>query len=363
MIPSRLNHWICSCLLLQLLFQNVLVQGFSIFKQNQRPYLPFQINQDDSFCCNTKQKMSNFPFDNIDNSIPIITSQKKINQIQERLERLHHEEIQRGIDIFDSEMKDNSHNQKSWIDDDFISYDVGIGNAGPDECHMKNANKVYATTKPVFTKKECEQLISEARQSIFKTLSNEQETSTKTITNSALGEAMVSNLPQALQWLKDAMKTTLFPLLESRFGVSDLTLNDALIIGYGCFHQSSNYTQPVKSQPIHRDASLISLNIALSPKQSYDPKGGGTYFEGVSVNVHHSKNKNGQGAIQIEQGHVICHSSGAMHAGNGIQHGERWVLVLFCLAKSIPQIARRCHSEGIAFKMKGQYDEVSVFLK
>jgi len=158
-----------------------------------------------------------------------------------------------------------------------------------------------------------------------------------------------------------------------RFGVTDLTLNDALIIGYGYFGASAS------SQPIHRDASLFSLNVALSPISDYSNcddniGGGGTYFEGLdckneSIDANIEKNRNDDkegkqhaGLIKMEQGHVLCHSSGTMHAGNGIQNGERWVLVLFCLSKSKPQYARRCHSEGVKLCTKGDFDSaVAMF--
>jgi hypothetical protein len=36
-----------------------------------------------------------------------------------------------------------------------------------------------------------------------------------------------------------------------------------------------------------------------------------------------------------------------MHAGNGIASGERWILVLFVLDETRPQLARRCHTLGL----------------
>jgi hypothetical protein len=118
---------------------------------------------------------------------------------------------------------------------------------------------------------------------------------------------------------------------------NNLTLNDALIIGY---------KTKTQLQPIHRDASIVSLNIALeSPKSNY--QGGGTYFEGIDIDMEGSMD---QGpltpTLQIDRGHVMCHTSGAMHAGKGIEEGERWILVLSVLDKSNPQVARRCHDLG-----------------
>lgn len=48
-----------------------------------------------------------------------------------------------------------------------------------------------------------------------------------------------------------------------------------------------------------------------------------------------------------------------MHAGTGIESGERWVLVLFVLAKNAPQLARRCHNEGMHKKREGKMDEAA----
>jgi hypothetical protein len=121
--------------------------------------------------------------------------------------------------------------------------------------------------------------------------------------------------------------------LEDRFGVAakDFVLYDALILGI---------VAPAKSQPIHRDASLVTINIALSSTESFRG-GGGTYFEGLDSD---------SGAptpfLQIEKGHMLAHAGGMMHAGVGIETGERWVLVLFIIAKPRLQLARRFHARG-----------------
>ncbi|KAL3893254.1 MAG: hypothetical protein SGPRY_014358 [Prymnesium sp.] len=62
-------------------------------------------------------------------------------------------------------------------------------------------------------------------------------------------------------------------------------------------------------QPIHRDAALISMNIALNSAEEYS--GGGTYFEPLSE------------TLTLEQGQCLCHASGIRHAGHPILSGER----------------------------------------
>jgi tetratricopeptide (TPR) repeat protein len=162
--------------------------------------------------------------------------------------------------------------------------------------------------------------------------------------NSQLGEARVSQLPIAREWLRHVLHTRLFPLLESRFGIQaqDLTLQDSLIIGYGYFGKGA------ESQPVHRDSSLLSLTVALSPSTQYTG-GGGTYFEGLDQ------------VLFSEQGHVICHASGTPHAGRGIASGcERYVLVLFVLCKDNPELARRCRAQGIRLGEEGKHEEAKL---
>jgi tetratricopeptide (TPR) repeat protein len=230
-----------------------------------------------------------------------------------------------------------------WTDADFFSNSVCYGNAGPDEHELgEKGNEIFQTAKPVISVQECEELVSEAREAIFQGLKEGRSDSEPNSqpTNSELGEARVSTLPKARAWLEAKMRDQLFPLLQSRFGIpaEDLCLYDALIIGYGCFGEGS------RSQPVHRDASLLSLNVALSPPSNYE--GGGTYVEGVL----------GTPRIEMEQGSVMCHAGGAPHAGRGTTSGERWVLVLFCLDKKQPQLARRCHALGERLKQQGDLD-------
>ena len=93
---------------------------------------------------------------------------------------------------------------------------------------------------------------------------------------------------------------------------------------------------------MHRDSSLLSLNVALSPSSDY--VGGGTYFDALGEYLHQ------------EQGHITCHAGGTLHAGNGISSGERWILVLFVLDESRPQLARRCHSLGLEAQRENQVE-------
>jgi tetratricopeptide (TPR) repeat protein len=263
------------------------------------------------------------------------TSSQSTERILESVRAEHEMEFCNGFSVFG---KSDERHGREWSDDDFVGRRVGVGNAGPDEFILKRGDEIFETIQPVLSRNECNDLISEARDIIAKGLEAEKtlllQDGERTPTNSELGEARVSQMPRAKEWLRAALHERFFPILESRFGVpvNELTLHDALIIGYGYFGAGS------RSQPIHRDSSLLSLNVALSSQTSFDPDGGGTFFEGLPAN---------ESVIKTEQGHVLCHAGGAQHAGRGINGGERWVLVLFCIAKNAPQLARRCHAKGI----------------
>jgi tetratricopeptide (TPR) repeat protein len=233
---------------------------------------------------------------------------------------------------------------EQWSDSDFRSYQVRKENAGPDEKDIFNGDVIYQSKNPLFSALDCQALIDEARTAIdvgLRTERNNVIVRDRQPTNSELGEAKVSTLPRAREWLRDQLHSKLFPVLRNRFGVGQfLTLHDALIIGYGYFGGGC------QSQPIHRDSSLLSLNVALSPRSDYE--GGGTYFEALGQCLHQ------------EQGHFTCHPGGIMHAGHGITSGERWVLVLFVLDESKPQLARRCHLLGLEAQRQSHVEQAKI---
>ena len=231
-----------------------------------------------------------------------------------------------------------SNNDSNNHDEHYIAYSLHKSNAGPDASTIENSHVIFQSKQPIFTKEECQELIDEARHVITVGLTNDKRILDHQPTNSELGEAKLSTMPKSNQWFREKLHWTLFPILQDRFGVDaqQLTLTDALVIGYGFFGNGA------RSQPIHRDSSLLSLNIALSPTSDYI--GGGTYFEALDTYLHQ------------DQGHLTCHAGGTLHAGNGISSGERWILVLFVLDKSQPQLARRCHSLGLDAQREKQND-------
>ena len=211
---------------------------------------------------------------------------------------------------------------RSYADDDFVAWRVvDEGAAGPDERELRGGHAVYATKEPVVTAAECDALVAEAQASIDAKGADDPRR--------VIGEAAVSELPRASAWLRTALVERFYPLLASRYGVAAeaLVLYESLLL---------KYEGPSTSQPMHRDASLVSLNVVLTEPASF--AGGGTYFEGLERGALHAPGR----------GCAVCHNSGVQHAGHAVAAGTRWVLVLFVLADGAPQLARRAKAHGIA---------------
>ena len=271
------------------------------------------------------------------------------DEILQRMQQVHEEEIQLGLDSFvQSKSQKNSDNEDSmsststlsssppWLDGTlFKARGIGEGNAGIDAVTAlgQRGHDILETLEPIVTAEECQAIVAEARATIAAGLADNNDYDSSTArTNSQLGEATLSSMPQARAWLQDALQERFYPLLSDRYGIDQdqLVLYDGLVLGAN---------GPSRSQPIHRDASLLTINVALSKLDDWNGSarnsGGGTYFEVLDE------------TIKIDRGHLVCHAGGTMHAGVGIVQGERWVLVLFVLAKDAQQIGRRCHAKAL----------------
>jgi hypothetical protein len=252
------------------------------------------------------------------------------------LSTLHSQEISRGFQSFGSSDETSPSSPSSWSESDFNVISLDKGSAGPSESILQQGSNIFITKKPIISSDECRAIIEDAKAAIAQGMSAEKSSNStgSSRTNSELNEAKISDLPTMKPWMQRLLHDKVFSILASAYGVDaqDLTLNDGLVLGY---------IGPSRSQPIHRDASLLSLQIPLSPSADFTE--GGTYFEGL------------QDAVIVEAGHAICHSSGTMHAGRAILTGERWVLVMFVLSKREPQLAKRCHAQGVSAMDREDY--------
>lgn len=272
-----------------------------------------------------------------------LCSDDALNDCISRAEQQHQSEILLGEKIFGCSTKSSDLDRdgvSQFSDDDFISYSVGEGHGGPSENNLRNGHFIFESKEAIFSESKCQYFIEAARETIER-----ERSSDETLTNSALGEARISKLPpDAISELRSLLAKELYPILTDRFGTEELVLYDGLILGS---------VAPSLSQPVHRDASLLTLNIALSSPDDFE--NGGTYVEGL-------QNHDGL-PLRIDQGKLLCHASGVQHAGTAITSGERWVLVLFVIAKNETQIARRTHAEALELIHTKSLSEAKIALE
>lgn len=271
----------------------------------------------------------------------------RLAEVEKDMLKLHDIEVATGKDAFSGKSIIDADSISSWDDSDFIGRSIGDNNAGMDANYLpKNGNQIFESKYPVLSKEECEFIIQEARDTISQGLDRErsqddpEDKRVNAISNSELGEARLSNMPKTREWLQETLRTRFYPLLKDRFGLDDVTLYDGLVMGN---------IAPTRSQPIHRDASLLTLNVALSSLDDYE--GGGTYIQALDE------------ILKIDQGHLLCHAGSAMHAGNAISSGDRWVFVLFLLGEKQPQLSRRCHAQAIEYIRERELDKAEEVLE
>lgn len=149
-------------------------------------------------------------------------------------------------------------------------------------------------------------------------------------------EVKVSDMPEALALLNASLESKLLPAAAATFGLepSSLRVNEALVVKYDAVSGHN-------ALPVHCDFSLLTLNVALSPRDDYE--GGGTWFE-------HSGE-----VLLCGRGEGVLHPGGLTHCGVPVTRGTRHVLVLFLLSATEPQLGGRLQAIGAAAGTKPQF--------
>ena len=124
----------------------------------------------------------------------------------------------------------------------------------------------------------------------------------------------VDIVPPLLRWFNRVLQQRLLFLLASKFGLAatDLRVKEAVVIRYSRGEKQTNNTtvscayQPRTGVPLHRDSSVISLNVLLNPPSQFE--GGGTFF------APHGNERDGT-TINLQQGDAVLHSGKRLHSG------------------------------------------------
>jgi nuclear transport factor 2 (NTF2) superfamily protein len=117
----------------------------------------------------------------------------------------------------------------------------------------------------------------------------------------------VNIIPNIFSFILSSL-TDILSKINKLYGLCDVKLNvlDMFLVKY-----NENLQNELE---LHKDGSIISLNISLS--ESTDYEGGGTLF---SDGIHYT----------LEQGDMLVHCGKVKHAGMKITKGNRYLLVAF----------------------------------
>lgn len=140
----------------------------------------------------------------------------------------------------------------------------------------------------------------------------------------------IVELPQTLDFFRVALVERIYPLLRQQFGMflpdggKSLRVADGFVVKYDAEGGQAELKP-------HRDGSVLSFNIALNPADEFD--GGGTWFQSLD------------GAVKIDQGEVVSHSSSLLHGGHGITSGKRYIMVCFVILEGYDSWSMRFYNQ------------------
>lgn len=186
---------------------------------------------------------------------------------------------------------------------------------------------LHQTKEPLFTVTECQSIIDEAER-----VASVMAWTTNRHGNFPTTDLPLVELPETLALLKVALVERVYPLLRQQFDhvlpdAGNLRVVDGFVVKYDALGGQTELKP-------HRDGSVLSFNIALNPADDYE--GGGTWFASLTEN---------DGAVKIDQGHVVSHASALLHGGHGITSGRRYILVAFVILEGYDNWSMRFYNQ------------------
>ena len=157
-----------------------------------------------------------------------------------------------------------------------------------------------------------------------------------------LRDCHADELPRTKSWLRAFVASKRFTgalRVPEALNATSLAIYDALIVKYA---PDLARDRAASGQPVHRDFSTLTLNIALSDARDFI--GGGTRFEGPGDVTLTPENA----------GDAVAHAGRTRHAGAATTEGERYVLVCF-LASTAPDHARLALARAMDLRRAGKY--------
>ena len=288
-------------------------------------------------------------------SMPSRAPPDLVRQLIDGAAQLHAKECDAGARDF-GVLEPGSQPFRTFSDECFWTHCVGDEKVARHEVRDAEAlvgpTRVHATREPMLGDDEVDALVAECRAAMDGGVKAHITYADRT----NLAVVHVGQLPGAQAWLSRRAADTFFPMVGDRYGIDPASLRvfDSIIIRYDAADG-----QDVRL-PVHRDVSLISLNIALSsPGLDFD--GGGTFFEGFYDEDLELTDDGMVGAaasvaekLALPRGHALCHPSGLRHGAHRITRGERWVMIVFILKEDVVHAPRRAADLAHQYQSRGE---------
>jgi len=189
---------------------------------------------------------------------------------------------------------------------------------------LQRVRLIHASKEPLFSKQACHYLIQAAQ------LAATQRggwTTDRHIQAPKCDIPIFELAPPAKQWCRQAMQTSLLPLLaqtvapELKIQPDELHIQDCFIVRYDADTNNSREDDDSTTNPgfaslkPHEDESLLSLTIALNDMNEYE--GGGLYIQATGD------------LLNGDAGTVLCFAGQLVHGGYPVTRGTRWILTVF----------------------------------
>mmetsp|Transcript_31611 Transcript_31611/g.78248 ORF Transcript_31611/g.78248 Transcript_31611/m.78248 type:complete len:258 (+) Transcript_31611:155-928(+) len=177
------------------------------------------------------------------------------------------------------------------------------------------------TVQGVLSRVECQMIIDEAE-----ALASVSGWSTKRHGSYPTTDLPLPSLPNSLAMFNAKLEQTILPLMGAHFSqaipgsMTSLRVADAFVVKYNAAGGQTELKP-------HRDGSVLSFNIALNMASEFE--GGGTWFASTDS------------SLRLEQGEMLMHASGCLHAGSPITSGTRFILVGFVILVDYQNVAMR----------------------
>jgi len=203
------------------------------------------------------------------------------------------------------------------VDDEAPSWAPSSVPAGA-ECEvvvLPCRSRVVSTRAPLFDAAECAEAIAmaEAHAAVTGGWTTSRHHAVPTT------DVPVHEVPALLAWFRRALRDRLRPLLARHFGIAAevVGVHDAFLVKYTAGAQAH--------LPLHMDESRLSFTLVLNDGFC----GGGTYFAGL------------RRSLCPGVGHVIAFDGAALHGGEPIVHGTRYIIAAFLFVDEPPQMPLR----------------------